>query len=64
MFVIPESPYEVNVTHTLRKQIESQLHEIHTNSVSRSIMDPVIDHVLDLLYQNSFVKFVKSKESK
>jgi hypothetical protein len=64
MFVIPDSPFEVNVTHTLRKQIDLQLRDIQTNMVSRSIMDPVIDHVLDLLYQNSFLKFVKARDQK
>jgi hypothetical protein len=61
MFVVPNSPYEVNLTHSCRKDIENQLENIKTAMIKVSIFDGVIDHVLLLLYQNSFVKYVKEK---
>ncbi|KAI8893103.1 hypothetical protein BC833DRAFT_317198 [Globomyces pollinis-pini] len=61
MFVKPESPFEVNVTHTLRKSIDVQLRNIKNSMIPISIFDPVIDHVLELLYVNSFLLFIKSR---
>jgi hypothetical protein len=62
MFLIPDSPHEVNITHHQRKTIDAQLVEISTKGLSKGIFDTVIDHVLDLLFHNSFISFCKSKE--
>ena len=64
MFIIPESPFEVNVTHNCRKEIEAELNATTPTKMFRvGIFDSVIDHVLALLYQNSFVNLVKAKEA-
>jgi hypothetical protein len=61
MFIIPDSPFEVNVSHSLRKDIEKQIVVIKEKMIRTTIYDTAVDHVLNLLYQNSFVSFIKTK---
>ena len=64
MFIIPDSPFQVNVTHTCRKDIEVEFQNTNAQKLFRvGIFDSVVDHVLGLLYQNSFVNLVKLKEA-
>ena len=65
MFLIPDAPFEVNVSHNSRKEIEAELTTSTPQKMFRvGIFDHVIDHVLALLYQNSYLNLVKLKESK
>ncbi|KAJ3309201.1 hypothetical protein HDV04_006308 [Boothiomyces sp. JEL0838] len=60
MFILPESPFEVNVSHNLRKEIEEKLVHVKEEGVMSGIFDGVIDHVLELLYVNSFNAYLKT----
>ncbi|KAJ3359674.1 hypothetical protein HDU91_004847 [Kappamyces sp. JEL0680] len=63
MFIVPESPFEINVTSGMRKEIDGKLKNIRNQMVTINVFDHCIDHVIELLYQNSFVNLVKAKSS-
>ncbi len=59
MFIVPDSSFEINVTSGMRRQINSKLDRIRDSLVTIDIFDECIDHMIELVYQNSFLKFVK-----
>ncbi|KAI8923823.1 hypothetical protein BC831DRAFT_469128 [Entophlyctis helioformis] len=61
MFIAPGSLHEVNLTHSMRKTIASELSRGRGLRIPITIFDDPIDHVLALLYDNSFKLYLKSK---
>ncbi|EGF83519.1 hypothetical protein BATDEDRAFT_85964 [Batrachochytrium dendrobatidis JAM81] len=64
MFIAPGSPNEVNLTHSMRKSITTELEKGRGLKIPTTIFDGAIDHVLALLYDNSFKLYLRHKEKK
>lgn len=60
IFIAPGSMHEVNLTHTCRKTIEKDLAAANGKEIPVGVYDAAIDHVLRLLYENSYKSFASS----
>nr|KAJ3410266.1 hypothetical protein HK105_002977 [Polyrhizophydium stewartii] len=61
MFIAPGSTNEVNLTHSMRKAIVSELARGRGLQIPVTIFDGAIDHVLALLYDNSFKLYLRQR---
>lgn len=59
MFICQGAENEVNIPSKLRNEIEAKVKDISIVMIPMDIFDHAVDHVLELLYLNSFTKFVK-----
>ncbi|KAH6571298.1 hypothetical protein BASA83_010134 [Batrachochytrium salamandrivorans] len=64
MFIAPGSPNEVNLTHSMRRSIAAELCKGNGLEIPITIFDGAIDHVLALLYDNSFKLYLRHRENK
>ena len=58
-FVKTEAKMEVNIDFNIRKNIDLQFTNIRTQGLQIGIFDSLIDHVLELIYQSPFKRFVE-----
>ncbi|KAH6601997.1 hypothetical protein BASA61_001549 [Batrachochytrium salamandrivorans] len=58
------SPNEVNLTHSMRRSIAAELCKGNGLEIPITIFDGAIDHVLALLYDNSFKLYLRHRENK
>jgi hypothetical protein len=62
-FIAPGSPLEVNIPDKLRRKIAESLSDNGGKRVNANIFEAAVKEVLDLVYLNSFKKFVAQKRA-
>ncbi|KAJ3392317.1 hypothetical protein HDU92_008548 [Lobulomyces angularis] len=61
-FICPGSPHEVNITDKLRRKIAEALAANGGKDVTANLFDMAAKEVMELLYLNTFKKFVKERK--
>ena len=59
VFITEGAENEVNIPSKIRVEIERKIKDVLSSGIPLDIFDHAVDHVLELLYLNSFLKFAK-----